>query len=94
MSMKFMITWRVTPDHYEKALKRFLKSGGPTPKGLKTLGRWHASGSTSGFHLVEGTEEALHQNAVQWADLLEIQAVPVVEDDVAGAVAAKLYGKK
>ncbi len=29
-----------------------------------------------------------------WADLLELEAVPVVEDDVAGQVATKIYGKK
>jgi hypothetical protein len=92
--MKFMVLWRVPPAHYKTAIKRFLKFGGPTPKGLKTLGRWHAAGSTSGFHLVEGTEAALHEDSVEWADLLEIEVVPVVEDDVAGAVAAKVYGKK
>jgi hypothetical protein len=28
------------------------------------------------------------------ADLLELEVVPVVEDDVAGAVSKKVYGKK
>lgn len=91
--MKFMVTWRVPPGTYKEAVKRFLKTGGETPKGLKTLGRWHAPGSTTGWHLVEGSESALAENSAKWADLLEIAATPVVEDDVAAAVAKKVYGK-
>jgi hypothetical protein len=91
--MKFMITWKVPPASYKDAIGRFLKTGGPAPSGLKTIGRWHAAGSTSGFHLVEGTEVALMEHAAEWADLLEIQISPVVEDAEAGAVASKLFGK-
>jgi hypothetical protein len=84
----------VAPAHYEKAVKRFLKSGGPTPKGLKTLGRWHAPGSMAGWHLVEGTDAALAENSVNWAGLLDLVVTPVVDDDVAGAAASKAFGKK
>jgi hypothetical protein len=91
-TMKYMITWKVPPEHYKAGVKRFLKTGGATPKGLKSLGRWHAPGSTTGWHLVEGTDVALAENAVKWADLLEIEITPVVEDDVAAAAAKKVYG--
>ena len=91
--MKFMITWKVPPASYKDAIARFLKTGGPPPAGLKTIGRWHAAGSSIGFHLVEGTEVALMEHAAEWADLLEIQIAPVVEDAEAGAVASKLFGK-
>jgi hypothetical protein len=70
------------------------KTGAPAPKGLKTIGRWHAAGSSRGFHLVEGSEAALAEINAGWADLLELEVVPVVEDDVAGAVSKKVYGKK
>jgi hypothetical protein len=92
--MKFMITWKASPAHYKAAVERFLKTGAPAPKGLKTLGRWHSAGSSRGFHLVEGSEAALAEINATWADLLELEAVPVVEDDVAGQVATKIYGKK
>jgi Protein of unknown function (DUF3303) len=92
--MKFMITWKASPAQYKMAVERFLKTGGAAPKGLKTLGRWHSAGSSRGFHLVEGSEVALGELNATWADLLELEAVPVVEDDVAGQVAAKIYGKK
>jgi hypothetical protein len=40
-TMKFMVAWRVPPQSYKAGVKRFLKTGGKTPKGLKSLGRWH-----------------------------------------------------
>jgi len=92
--MKFMIMWKASPVHYTTAVKRFLKTGAPAPKGLKTIGRWHTAGSSRGFHLVEGSEAALAEINAEWADLLELEVVPVVEDDVAGAVAEKVYGEK
>ncbi len=92
--MKFMITWKATPANYRTAVKRFLKTGAPAPKGLKSLGRWHTAGSSRGFHLVEGTDAALAEINAEWADLLELEVMPVVEDDIAGAVAKKVYGKK
>ena len=57
--MKFMITWKASPAHDKTAVERFLKTGAPAPKGLKTLGRWHTAGSSRGFHLVEGSDAAL-----------------------------------
>jgi len=92
--MKFMITWKASPANYKIAVKRFLKTGAPAPKGLKTIGRWHSAGSSRGFHLVEGSDAALAEINAEWADLLELEVLPVVEDDVAGAVAKKVYGKK
>ena len=92
--MKHMITWTIPPENYKAAVKRFLKSGGPATKGMKSLGRWHAAGSTRGFHLVEGTDAAIAEHNAEWADLLTMEVMPVIEDDVAGAVAAKVVGKK
>jgi len=92
--MKFMITWKATPANYKTAVDRFLKTGGPATKGLKTIGRWHTAGSSRGFHLVEGSDSGLTELNAEWADLLEMEVVPVVEDDVAGAVAKKICGKK
>ena len=91
--MQFMITWKLPPAFYKQALARFLETGAAPPEGLKSLGRWHAAGSTSGFHLVEGTEAALMESLAIWADLMEVHAVPVVDDATAGAIAAKLSGK-
>ena len=92
--MKFMVTWTIAPENYKAAVKRFITNGAPMPKGMKSLGRWHTAGSTRGFHLVEGSEAAIAEDSAQWADLLDLQVVPVVEDDVAGAIGAKILAKK
>jgi hypothetical protein len=92
--MKFMITWKVSPANYKAAVERFLKTGAPAPKGLQTIGRWHTAGSSRGFHLVDGSAAALAEINAEWADLLDLEVVPVVEDDVAGEVATRIYGKK
>jgi hypothetical protein len=92
--MKYMVTWKISPSNYKAAVKRFLETGAPAPKGMKTLGRWHTAGSSRGFHLVEGSDAALAEINAEWADLLDLQVVPVVEDDVAGAVAKKILAKK
>ena len=90
--MKFMITWKVPPANYKDAVARFLETGGSVPAGLKMLGRWHTTDGR-GFLLVEGTETALAENYAQWADLLEIEVAPVLEDAEAGAVLSKAFGK-
>jgi hypothetical protein len=92
--MKFMITWKAPPANYKTAVERFLKTGAPAPKGLTTIGRWHTAGSSRGFHLVEGSDAALAEINAEWADLLDLEVVPVVEDDVACEVATRIYGKK
>jgi len=45
------------------------------------------------LHLGEGSNAALAEICAAWADLLELEVVPVVDDDVAGAVAEKVYGR-
>jgi hypothetical protein len=94
MPMNFMITWKASPANYKTAVERFLKTGAPAPQGLETIGRWHTAGSSRGFHLVEGSDAALAEINAEWADLLDLEVVPVVEDKVAGEVATKIYGKK
>jgi hypothetical protein len=90
--MKF--TWKASPANYKTAVERFLKTGAPEPKGLKTIGRWHTAGSSRGFHLDEGSDAALAEINAEWADILDLEVLPVVEDDAAGELATRIYGKK
>ena len=73
--MKFMITWKIPPASYKEAIGRFLKTAAKPPAGLKTVGRWHTAGSTSGFHLVEGTEAALMEHAAECGRRLSSQHI-------------------
>ena len=90
--MKYMMSWTINPGFYKAAVARFLATGAPLPEGMKLIGRWHAPGSTCGWLLVEGTIEDAYEHASEWADLLEMQVTPVVEDAEAGAIAAKVHG--
>ena len=92
--MKFMVTWKCHPGLYKTAVSQFLKTGGNPPKGLKTVGRWHVPGSTLGWHLLEGDNlTILSEHVAEWADVLEIEVHPVVEDAQAAEAASKAFGK-
>ena len=82
------------PGKYKTAVGQFLKTGGPAPKGAKTLGRWHVPGSILGWHLIEASDPAaLAEHAAEWADVLELEIYPVIEDAAAGAAAKKVFKK-
>jgi hypothetical protein len=92
--MKFMTVWKTVPGKYKTAAEQFLRTGGVVPAGVKTLGRWHVPGSTLGWHLIEATDlTAVAESAAEWADILELEIYPVIEDAEAGAAAQKVYGK-
>ncbi|MGA2755496.1 MAG: DUF3303 family protein [Terracidiphilus sp.] len=92
--MKFMVVWKTVPGKYKTALEQFLKTGGPAPAKAKTVGRWHVPGSMLGWHLIEASgPEALAEHAAEWADVLELEIYPVIEDAAAGAAAKKVFGK-
>ncbi|MGH9504430.1 MAG: DUF3303 domain-containing protein [Terriglobales bacterium] len=89
-----MITWRTRPGFYKTAVQQFLKTGGKAPKGLKTVGRWHVPGSTLGWHLLEGDDStALAEHVAEWADVLDLEVNPVIEDASAAEGASRIYGK-
>jgi hypothetical protein len=93
-SMKYMISWKIAPGHHKPAGKAFLKGGAPMPKGLSLIGRWHAPGSGYGWALVEGQDStALAQHIAEWANLLEFQITPVIEDADAAKALSRVYGK-
>ena len=75
------------------AVERFLSTGAPNPAGLKTIGRWHAPGSTCGWHVIEGEATAVAELEAVWGDLLEVQITPVIDDAEAAGSLAKVHGK-
>lgn len=91
--MKYMVSWKIPPGSHRPAAESFLKSGAPMPPGLESLGRWHAPGSGYGWLLTQGDPAALAQHMAEWANFLELQITPVIEDEQAGAALSKIYGK-
>ncbi len=83
--MKVMVVWKTVPGKYRMAIDQFLKAGAPVPDGATTVGRWHTPGSTLGWHLIEANDLAfVGEHVAHWADVLEIEVYPVIEDTTAG----------
>jgi hypothetical protein len=62
------------------------------PKGLTSLGRRHALGSGYGSLLVEIDDAvALAERMAEWANLLELDISPVIEDKEAAKGASRVY---
>ncbi len=92
--MKLMSTYSVRPGCIKEATARFLSGEGAPVEGVKLLGRWHKTDGSGGFVLHESdSPEALFNGSIKWADVLEIHASVVVDDNAAAAAMAKYYGK-
>ena len=91
--MKCMVTWKIPPGSHQAATESFLSGGAPMPEGVQCLGRWHAPGSVYGWLLVEGDLTAIGQHVAEWANLLELQTTPVLEDAEAASSLSKALGK-
>jgi hypothetical protein len=75
-----------------EACEAFLASGAPLPAGLTAVGRWHAPGSACGWIVVEGDLTAVARHVAEWAELLEIQVTPVIDDEQAATALSQVYG--
>jgi hypothetical protein len=92
--MKFMTTWKVRPDAVKEAVSMFFKGMAAPREGVKFLGRWHAADLTGGFTLTETDNPTLiYEQSAIWIGVMDLKIVPVIEDDEAGPVLAKVFGK-
>ncbi|MBV9038148.1 MAG: DUF3303 family protein [Acidobacteriaceae bacterium] len=88
--MKFVGIWSLRPDMYQSATARFLENGGKPPEGIHTIGRWHYADASGGVFVFEcDNAQVLTEFMHEWADVLELEVHPVVEDAEAGAAMAK-----
>ena len=82
--MRFMVTFAWKPDSHTRneGIERFKTTGGLPPKGAKLLGRWTRADFSGGFVLLESEDaKALAAFAHNWGDLMELNIVPVVDDE-------------
>jgi hypothetical protein len=88
--MKFMLTFTMQPDKRNEAIARFMKTGGHPPQGAKLLGRWTRADFSQGYDLLESNDATpLTEFALQWSDLMQLEIVPVLEDQELGNVLKK-----
>ncbi len=89
-----MLCWKIAPGIHKPTGEIFIKSGAPMPDGLGLIGRWHAPGSAYGWALVETDDTtALAQHVAEWANLLDLQVTPVIDDANAAEALSRVYGK-
>jgi Protein of unknown function (DUF3303) len=92
MEMKYLVQWSVPQQTMRPAVERFLQTGGKPPDGVTQLGRWFGMNG-KGCSVVEADDpKGVFSLVSEWQEFLEIEATPVVEDDAAGEVLAKLFG--
>jgi hypothetical protein len=92
MQMKYLVQWSTSPESARKAAERFLQTGGKPPDGVTQLGRWVGLNGT-GCAIVESADpKGVFTLVSEWQEFLQMTATPVLEDDEAGEIVAKLYG--
>lgn len=91
--MRYLVQWhRLEPSSVRAASQRFLETGGKPPDGVTQLGRWFGLNGT-GCAVIEASDpKPVFELISEWQEFMEIEATPVIEDDDAGEVIAKLYG--
>ena len=81
-AMNFMLTFRFQSETRNEAITRFQTTGGRTPKGVQLLGRWTTADLHGGFALLESYDiKAIVEFTLGWSDLLELEIVPLIEDN-------------
>ncbi|MGD8859707.1 MAG: DUF3303 family protein [Myxococcales bacterium] len=89
--MLFVSKYTIRPEHRDAAIRRFLETAAPAPKGVKLLARYHDVGARAGYSIAETDDPTLMaQFALDWSDLLTIETHPVITDEQF----AKLIAKK
>jgi len=93
--MKFMARWSIREDKWLPILKQWSQM---TPQqradggeGVKILGRWHDLASRSGVVILEATDlAAALRYAGQWNPHMDLDLVPVMDDEESAAVAKQI----
>ena len=92
--MKFMVTWCVQDDRRHEALKAFSEMSDEEAANefgdLEVIGRWHDLIGLTGVAIVETADPgALNAWLIQWNNIVDIEATPVLDDNE-----AREFGRK
>ncbi|MDP4114439.1 MAG: DUF3303 family protein, partial [Bacillota bacterium] len=70
------------PGQRNEVLKRRMGKSARMREGVKVLGEWTDIGGGRGFSLVESNDPIIFMSKTStWADLVKMEAVPVVETE-------------
>ncbi len=89
--MLFIQHWKFKTGYHEQAAKKFLATQAPYPR-ANMVERYHGPGSLEGWIVVETDDQtALYEHAAEWAEYMEWETIPVLTDEQAGPLVAKIY---
>ena len=89
--LTFLMHWSFKTGYHEIAARKFLATGAPFPE-CQSWKRFHGPGSVEGWILVEADNaDACYEHAAEWAECLDWEVTPVLPDDQAGPLMAKIY---
>ncbi|MET0849317.1 MAG: DUF3303 family protein [Pseudomonas sp.] len=92
--MLFIVKWSINSENRNKAIERFLKTGGAPPTGVQMLGRWHAVGGSSGFGVAETSDLVQIQKwMLEWNDVMKMEVLPALTDEQVAPLLAGTVGK-
>jgi hypothetical protein len=87
--MKFIVHYKVAPEHRDAAQRRFKETGGGPPAGVTMIERYHCAQGLEGFVICESNDAAAMAKWTQsWTDHLRFRILPVIDDQAF----AKLLG--
>jgi hypothetical protein len=81
--MRFLcgFSWGTDREIQDEAIRRFRATGGQPPAGARLLGRWIRADFSGGVVLLESDDpKALTEFSLMWSDLMELDIVPVLDD--------------
>lgn len=96
--MKFMITWRLHPEKRHEAFETFSAMSDADDAAdmgdeIELIGRWHDLQQFKGVAICETSDpHSLAAWLLNWNSVLDVEAVPVLDDAEARAVGRKMFG--
>ena len=95
--MKFMVTWQVHEDKRHEALKSFSAMSDEDDSrdlgGVRLIGRWHDVIGFTGVAIAETDDpKALSAWLLHWNDVIDVQSVPVLDDNEARELGREAIG--
>lgn len=87
--MLFSLSWTHTTHNRNETITKFLATGGMPPEEVEMLSRYHNLDGSGGFAICQtDNSAALASWALDWNGLIEIQIIPIMNDETASAVLA------
>lgn len=96
--MKFLISWRIHDDKRHEVLKIFSAMTAEDDQAdagdsINVIGRWHDLVGFTGVAICETDDPgAVHRWLLNWNDVVDSEAIPVLDDDECRAVGREKFG--